>query len=111
MGLPPAGPPPGGPGRWTDRPHASTSRHGFAAFGGGARKCLGDEFAMIEGTLALAAITTPWRLHPQPGTGHHPRVRSTLQPRALRIRVTAWDDDAVIHDEHSPTCSPTLRQN
>jgi pentalenene oxygenase len=79
------------PGRWNERLHAGAPRHGFVAFGGGARKCLGDEFAMIEGTLALAAITTRWRLHPQPGTGPRPRVRSTLQPRALRIRVTARD--------------------
>lgn len=48
------------PDRWED-PRAA--RSAYMPFGAGARKCLGDQFALIEITLALASILSKWRLH------------------------------------------------
>jgi pentalenene oxygenase len=76
------------PDRWSaDAPH-TPPRHAFVAFGGGARKCIGDEFGMIEAVLVLASIMKRWRVHPQPGDGHHPEVRVILRPKALKLKVT-----------------------
>ena len=77
------------PGRWSaDAPH-TPPRNAFVSFGGGARKCIGEEFSMTEATLVLATIMKRWRLHAQPGTGHQPKVSVALRPRALRLKVTA----------------------
>lgn len=74
------------PDRWSASGR-SPARGGFLAFAGGARKCIGEDFAMTEMTLALAAITARWRLHALPGTDSRPALSATLQPRRLRMRV------------------------
>lgn len=74
------------PDRWArDTP----PRDAFLAFSAGARKCLGDTFAMTEATLALAIIATRWRLRPLPGERVRTTVDTTLRPGGLRMRVTA----------------------
>lgn len=55
----------------------------------GARKCIGDTFAMTEAILALATITARWSLKHLPG--HHqtrPILGVTLRPRELRMQAT-----------------------
>jgi cytochrome P450 len=69
------------PGRWT--PEAEAARHRFAyfPFGAGPRKCIGEGFAWMEGTLVLAALAQRWRARLVPG---HPVERQpliTLRPR------------------------------
>ena len=76
------------PNRWSAGAPNTPPRNAFVSFGGGARKCIGEEFGMTEAVLVLASIMKRWRLHSQPGTGHHPRVGAALRPRALRLKVT-----------------------
>ncbi|MFF5491376.1 cytochrome P450 [Streptomyces virginiae] len=75
------------PDRWTT---GQPRREAFIPFGAGPRKCIGDRFATIVSTLALATITTRWRLEPLPGTRVRPTVSGpALNPKGLRMRATA----------------------
>ncbi|WP_316528323.1 cytochrome P450 [Kitasatospora brasiliensis] len=80
------------PDRWRDDTDR-LPRGVFTPFGGGARKCIGEVFATIEATLALASITARWQLDPLPGarTRLAPRLSSHLRslPMSLRERRTA----------------------
>lgn len=77
------------PDRWRSGVAKATARGSFLAFAGGARKCVGEDFAMTELTLALATIAARWRLHTVPGNDSRPARSATLQPRQLNMRVTA----------------------
>ncbi|MFE2955075.1 cytochrome P450 [Nocardia tengchongensis] len=77
------------PDRWLPTAERPTARGDFLAFADGARKCIGENFAMTEMTLALATITARWRLHTVPGSDTRPARSATLQPRRLCMRVTA----------------------
>lgn len=50
------------PERWTPQERASRLPGTFFPFGGGARRCIGEAFAMMEGVLVLATIAREWRL-------------------------------------------------
>jgi cytochrome P450 len=73
------------PDRWSD---AAPPRNIFIPFGGGARKCIGESFALTEATLALASVTARWRLQAAPGSVVRPAISSLLSPRGLLM--TAW---------------------
>ncbi|MFB4319187.1 cytochrome P450 [Actinomadura sp. 21ATH] len=76
------------PARWDgDRPRPP--RDAYLPFGAGARKCIGDQFGIMEATLALATIAGRWRLRSLPGPAIRPATGITLSPRRLRMRVTA----------------------
>jgi cytochrome P450 len=47
------------PSRW---PVASLPKFAFFPFGGGARVCIGEPFAWLEGVLVLATLARRWRL-------------------------------------------------
>ena len=68
------------PERWLAE---DTSRPKFAyfPFGGGARVCIGERFAWMEGTLLLAAIGQRWRLRLEPGHRVETHARITLRPK------------------------------
>jgi cytochrome P450 len=76
------------PDRWTNGHTPQPPRQILIPFGGGARKCIGDTFAITEATLALATITARWRLRPLPGHHVHPAPAVSLRPRGLRMRAT-----------------------
>lgn len=59
------------PDRWA-RQHPTPPRGALIPFSAGKRKCLGDQFATTELTLALATITARWRLTPSPTEPHAP---------------------------------------
>ncbi len=75
------------PDRWL--PHHTTTlpRGAFIPFGGGNRRCIGDNFAVLEATLALATITSRWHLQPLPGTTTKPQPRTALRPHPLRMQL------------------------
>jgi cytochrome P450 len=82
------------PDRWTgERP--STSNSTFLPFGAGARKCIGESFAMTEAVLALAVIASRWRLEPVAGSRVRPGARMVLYPKGLRMRTIARGARAV----------------
>ena len=60
----------------------------YFPFGAGTRVCIGEQFAWLEGTLALATIARRWRLRPVPGAAVVPQPIVTLRVRG-GLRMTA----------------------
>lgn len=80
------------PERWT--PEAEAERHRFAyfPFGAGPRKCIGEGFAWMEGTLLIAALAQQWRMRLVPGHPVDPFPLITLRPRhGMRMRLERRD--------------------
>ena len=50
------------PHRFSDQAKASRPKMAYFPFGGGARFCIGDRFAWMEGVLMLATVVQGWRL-------------------------------------------------
>lgn len=75
------------PERWTQEARASRPKFSFFPFGGGPRVCIGEQFAWMEGALALATISQRWRLRLAPGQEVVPKPMITLRPRG-GIRMT-----------------------
>src|SRR5262249_28746603 len=73
------------PDRWSSSGSAAT-RKAYIPFGGGARKCIGDTFAMIESSLVLATIAARWRLEPVPGRRVRHHLGAVLRPHELVMR-------------------------
>ncbi|WP_217208414.1 cytochrome P450 [Streptomyces sp. AC550_RSS872] len=72
------------PGRWLPGRPTAEERRAMMPFSAGNRKCLGDEFAMVEATLALATIAARRRLRHLPGyVDRKPRPGITMGPRSL----------------------------
>ncbi len=72
------------PERWLPGHVSAVQRRAMMPFSAGSRKCLGDEFSMMEGTLALATIAARWRLRHLPGHAEEkPPPAITLGPRSL----------------------------
>ncbi|WP_424215733.1 cytochrome P450 (plasmid) [Streptomyces sp. BI20] len=93
------------PDRWLPpQPGHRAPRDTLVHFAAGARKCAGDDFALLEATLALATITARWRLTPTPTTRVRPKPGLVLAPQGLRMTVTARhtagdDGDGDGHDD------------
>ncbi|WP_051871599.1 cytochrome P450 [Streptomyces sclerotialus] len=71
------------PDRWLTRSGDSLLRGAYVPFGGGNRKCIGDQYALIEMTMALASVCARWSLRPDPGATLRVQVRGTLGPGRL----------------------------
>ncbi|WLW56335.1 cytochrome P450 [Streptomyces sp. YU58] len=76
------------PDRWKDISGPPSRQRAFVAFGAGARKCIGDQYGIIEATLALASITARWQLRPVPGAHVRSKAGISLAPRGLRLIAT-----------------------
>lgn len=75
------------PDRWSPERVGEIHRDAIVQFGGGPRKCIGDVFAVVEATLALATIAAQWRLRVAPGVRMAKVAGSTLSPRDLMMTV------------------------
>jgi cytochrome P450 len=75
------------PARWTPEAREARPAYSYFPFGGGARRCVGEGFAWMEGVLLVAAIASRWRmrLDPEHRVETYPRI--TLRPRR-GVRVT-----------------------
>ncbi|WP_240134405.1 cytochrome P450 [Streptomyces sp. MUM 178J] len=71
------------PDRRLVRPGDSLPRGAHVPFGGGSRKCIGDQFVLIEMTMVMATVCGRWKLCPDPGSTLHVRARGTLGPGRL----------------------------
>jgi cytochrome P450 len=62
------------PERWTPAMRESRPQFAYFPFGGGARRCIGDGFAWMEGILLIATLARRWRMR------HVPEHTVELQP-------------------------------
>jgi cytochrome P450 len=75
------------PERWID---SDVPPFAYVPFGGGARKCIGEEFAWMEGAIVLREIARRWRFELR--SAEHPGLLAlvTLRPkRPVFIRARA----------------------
>jgi cytochrome P450 len=75
------------PSRWTPEAREARPAYSYFPFGGGARRCVGEGFAWMEGVLLVAAIASRWRMRLDPAHRVETYPRITLRPRR-GVRVT-----------------------
>ncbi|MFE4371741.1 cytochrome P450 [Streptomyces sp. NPDC056835] len=74
------------PDRWA--PGDKRPEVPVTVFGGGARKCVGDEFALVEGVLMLASLLGRWHIELHADSLSLPRLpQLTLNPGRMRATV------------------------
>lgn len=69
------------PDRFCKTASAGRPSLSYFPFGGGARVCIGKGFALLEGTLILAALGQRYRLRLAPAARVEPQPLLTLRPR------------------------------
>jgi cytochrome P450 len=85
------------PDRWTPEFEASLPRFAYFPFGGGARQCIGEQFAWLEAVLVLATIAQRWRLSLDPAQRIVPQPLITLRSRyGMRMCVTRREAGGVV---------------
>jgi len=78
------------PARWTPEFESALPKFAYFPFGGGARQCIGEQFAWMEATLVLATVAQSWRLELLPGQRITPQPLITLRARhGVRMTVRA----------------------
>lgn len=76
------------PERWRPENAADRPRFSYYPFGGGTRICIGEQFAWMEGILALATIGQRWRMSYAGDTAPELEPRITLRPKdGMPMRV------------------------
>jgi cytochrome P450 len=76
------------PERWTADFELSRPKYAYLPFGGGARQCIGEQFAWMEGVLVLATIARRWALTLDPSQRIVPQPLITLRSRyGMRMRT------------------------
>ena len=69
------------PDRWTPEARAARPKFSYFPFGGGARQCIGEQFAWMEGVLLMATLAQRFRYRLAPGARVEPEALITLRPR------------------------------
>lgn len=69
------------PERYTPDAIADQNAFAYVPFSAGPRKCAGNDFALLEGTLAIAMILQKYQINVLPGQTFSARVGSTMHPR------------------------------
>ncbi len=67
------------PDRWAEEARNARPKFSYFPFGGGARVCIGERFAWMEGVILLAAIAQKWRFRLAPGEKAEPLPLVTLR--------------------------------
>lgn len=81
------------PDRWAPQSEGGEPEVPTTVFGGGARKCIGDQFALIEGVMILASLLSHWRVDLHSNSLDLPRLpQLTLNPGPLRATLRARHD-------------------
>ncbi len=76
------------PERFTPERSAERPRYAYYPFGGGARQCIGNHFALMEAQLIMAMMAQRLRPRLVPGQRVVPASESTLKPRdALKMTL------------------------
>lgn len=69
------------PERFSPENEKNIPKYAYLPFGGGARICIGNSFAMMEAKLILATIAQQYRLMLKPGHPVEPEPLVTLRPK------------------------------
>lgn len=69
------------PERWTPQAIAARPKMSYFPFGGGARACIGEAFAWMEGILVIATIAQKWEFHLETGFPVELLAEITLRPK------------------------------
>jgi cytochrome P450 len=76
------------PDRFSASAKAKRAKFTYFPFGAGARQCIGESFAWMEGVLLLATLGQKWKLRLVPGHKVEPQPLITLRPKyGMRMRV------------------------
>ncbi len=68
------------PMRWTPEAAAARPKYCYFPFGAGSRKCVGDNFAFVEGMLILAILAQHWTMRLVSGRNPKPQPLVSLRP-------------------------------
>ncbi len=80
------------PERFTPEAKAKRTKFTYFPFGAGARQCIGESFAWMEGVLLLATLGQKWKLNLVPGHRVEPEPLITLRPKyGMRMLVEERD--------------------
>jgi pentalenene oxygenase len=77
------------PDRWLDSKSGDGRNGEMIPFSSGARKCIGDNFATVEATLALATIAARWQLRHHRSSRVRPTWGVVLWPQGLKMSPVA----------------------
>jgi len=69
------------PERWTAEDRESRPKFSYFPFGGGARVCIGERFAWMEGVLVVATLAQEWKLRLDPSQRVEPLPLITLRTK------------------------------
>jgi len=69
------------PERFSPEGRARRAKFTYLPFGAGARQCIGESFAWMEGVLILATLAQKWKLRLVPGHRVEPQPLITLRPK------------------------------
>jgi len=69
------------PERWTPEAQAQRPKFSYFPFGGGARVCIGEQFAWMEGILLIATIAQQWQMRLVPDQVVDIQPLITLRPK------------------------------
>src|SRR5208282_3489887 len=76
------------PERFSPEAKARRTKFTYLPFGAGARQCIGESFAWMEGVLILATLAQRWKLQLVPGHPVEPQPLITLRPKyGMRMLV------------------------
>src|ERR1700683_2292992 len=82
------------PERFSTEAKSRRAKFTYFPFGAGARQCIGESFAWMEGVLVLATLLEKWRLRLVPNQRVEPQPLITLRPKygmKMRIEKRALD--------------------
>jgi cytochrome P450 len=78
------------PERFLGHSSGERARYAYFPFGGGARQCIGNTFALTEAQVILAMILQRFRLDLMPGQRIEPEPLATLRPKyGMEMRIKA----------------------